>query len=187
MLELWTILVGFADAITIVGGSAPPLLTGSPADDPYVGTLDVDLVVDPLGVPDEVYRTIAQLLRGRGYVQGDQPYRWSRTVLVREREIAVEVDLLAPVTPRTPRARRHERVGGEPLARRTEGAELVREAVVERDLVGLLPDGRHHQTRVRVAAPAAFIVLKALAMGSRDKPKDAYDIDYLLRHLDSGR
>ncbi len=123
-------------------------------------------------------------MRERGYLQGDQPFRWSRTVLVGEREIAVEIDLLAPVTPRTPCAHRHERVGGEPLARRTEGAEPVREAAVERALVGLLPDGRHHQARVRVAAPAAFIVLKALAMGSRDKPKDAYDIDYVLRHLD---
>lgn len=38
MLELWTLLAGFADAMTIVGGSAPPLLTGDLPDDPYVGT-----------------------------------------------------------------------------------------------------------------------------------------------------
>ena len=68
MLELWTILVRFADAMTIVGGSAPPLLTGDDPDDPYVGTLDVDLVIDPIEVPDDVYRTIAELLRARGYV-----------------------------------------------------------------------------------------------------------------------
>ena len=71
MLELWTILGGFTDAMTIVGGSAPPLLTGPRADDPYVGTLDVDVVVDPIGIPDEVYRTIADTLRGRDYVQGN--------------------------------------------------------------------------------------------------------------------
>lgn len=183
MLELWTILAGFADAMTIVGGSAPPLLTGDQPDDPYVGTLDVDVVIDPIGVPDEVYRTIADLLRERGYVQLDQPFRWLRSVVVDGRAIDVEVDLLAPITPRLGTDHRHERIGGEPLARRTEGAELVRIASVDRELDGVLPDGRRNRVSVRVAAPSALVILKALAMGQRDKPKDAYDVDYLLRHI----
>lgn len=69
------------------------------------------------------------------------------------------------------------------MARRTEGAELVRTAFVDRELLGVLPDGRHNKVTVRVAAPAALVVLKALAMSQRDKPKDAYDIDYILRHV----
>jgi hypothetical protein len=183
LLELWTILAGFADAMTIVGGSAPPLLTGDQPDDPYVGTLDVDLVIDSIGVPDDVYRTIAELLRDRGYVQLDQPFRWLRPVIVDQRSIDVEVDLLAPVTPRGGAGHRHERIGGEPLARRTEGAELVRTAFVDHEIAGLLPDGRPNRVSVRVATPAALVILKALAMGQRDKPKDAYDIDYLLGHI----
>ncbi|MEX1173479.1 MAG: hypothetical protein WEG56_12810 [Chloroflexota bacterium] len=183
MLELWTILAGFADAMTIVGGSAPPLLTGDRPEDPYIGTLDVDLVVDPVAVPDEVYRTIPELLRERGYVQLDQPFRWLRSVTVEGRSIEVEVDLLAPNTPRWGTGHRHERIGGEPLARRTEGAELVRTGNVEREISGVLPDGRRHRVAVRVAAPSALVILKALTMGQRDKPKDAYDIDYVLRHI----
>lgn len=183
MIELWTILAGFADAMTLVGGSAPPLLTGNRPDDPYVGTLDVDLVVDPISVPDEVYRSIAELLRERGYIQLDQPFRWLRSVAIEGRSIDVEVDLLAPATPRSGSGHRHERIGGEPLARRTEGAELVRTGHVEREIGGVLPDGRSHRVAVRVATPAAFVILKALAMGQRDKPKDAYDIDYVLRHI----
>ena len=182
MLELWTILVRFADAMTIVGGSAPPLLTGDDPDDPYVGTLDVDLVIDPVEVPDDVYRTIAELLRARDYVQLDPPFRWLRSVVVDSRAIEVEIDLLAPATPRVGPGRRHERIGGEPLARRTQGAELVRAGYVDREISGILPDGRPNRVSVRVATPAALIVLKALAMGERDKLKDAYDIDYLLRH-----
>lgn len=183
MLELWTTLAGFAEAMTIVGGSVPPLLIGDQPDDPYVGTLDVDLVVDPIGVPDDVYRTIAELLRERGYAQLSQPFRWLRSVTVDGRSIDVEVDLLAPITPRAGSGHRHERIGGEPLASRTEGAELVRSASVDRELEGMLPDGRPNRVAVRVAAPAALVILKALAMGQRDKPKDAYDIDYLLRHI----
>jgi hypothetical protein len=94
----------------------------------------------------------------------------------------VEIDLLAPATPRVGPGRRHERIGGEPLARRTPGAELVRAGHVDREISGTLPDGRPNRVSVRVATPAALIVLKGLAMGERDKPKDAYDIDYLLRH-----
>ncbi len=140
-------------------------------------------MIDPIGVPDDVYRTIAELLRERGYIQLDQPFRWLRSVVVDERSIAVEVDLLAPATPRGGAGHRHERIGGEPLARRTEGAELVRTAFVDQEIGGLLPDGRPNRVAVRVAAPAALVVLKALAMGGRDKPKDAYDIDYLLGHV----
>jgi hypothetical protein len=169
--------------MTIVGGSAPPLLTGDRPEDPYVGTLDVDLVVDPISVPEEVYRTIAELLRERGYIQLDQPFRWLRSVTVEGRSIDVEVDLLAPATPRSGSAHRHERIGGEPLARRTEGAELVRTGHVEREITGELPDGRRHRIAVRVATPGALVILKALAMGQRDKAKDAYDIDYVLRHI----
>lgn len=183
MLEMWTILAGFANAMTIVGGSAPPLLAGERPEDPYIGTLDVDLVVDPISVPDRTYRTIAALLRGRGYVQLDQPFRWLRSVTVGGRSIDVEVDLLAPATPRSGGGHRHEQIGGEPLARRTEGAELVRSGHLEREISGLLPDGRRNRVTVRVATPSALVVLKALAMGQRDKPKDAYDIDYVLRHL----
>lgn len=182
MLELWTILVRFADAMTIVGGSAPPLLTGDDPDDPYVGTLDVDLVIDPVEVPDDVYRTIADLLRARDYAQLDPPFRWLRSVVVDSRAIEVEIDLLAPATPRVGPGRRHERIGGEPLARRTQGAELVRAGHVDREISGILPDGRPNRVSVRVATPAALIVLKGLAMGERDKLKDAYDVDYLLRH-----
>jgi len=159
------------------------LLTGDRPEDPYIGTLDVDLVVDPISVPDEVYRTIAELLRERGYVQLDQPFRWLRPVEIDGRSIDVEVDLLAPATPRSGTRHRHERIGGEPLARRTEGAELVRSGHVEREIAGVLPDGRPQRVSVRVATPAALVILKALAMGQRDKPKDAYDIDYILRHI----
>ncbi|MEP7378013.1 MAG: nucleotidyl transferase AbiEii/AbiGii toxin family protein [Chloroflexota bacterium] len=183
MLELATILTGFADAMTIVGGSAPPLLAGYRPDDPYIGTLDVDLVVDPLSVPEETYRSIAELLRGRGYVQMDQPFRWLRSVTIDGRSIDVEVDLLAPITARSGGTHRHEWIGGEPLARRTEGAELVRTGHVDRELAGMLPDGRHNRVDVRVATPATLVILKSLAMSQRDKLKDAYDVDYLLRHV----
>ena len=189
MLELWSVLGAYRDTLTLVGGSAPPLLLGEVPDDPYVGTLDVDLVVDPLGIPDDTYRTIAEALRDRGYWQESlpkQPFQWFRAIEIDGRTITVEIDLLAPATTRSGRSHRHEQIEGEPLARRTVGAELVRDAYVEREVSGVLPDGRPNRVRLRVATGAVVVILKALAMADRDKPKDAYDLDYLLWHADGG-
>lgn len=189
MLELWSILGEYRDTLTLVGGSTPPLLVGDVPSDPYTGTLDVDLIVDPLGVPEETYRTIAESLRERGYWQEQspkQPFQWFRRVEIDGEPVTVEIDLLAPATTRTGRQHRHEHIEGEPLARRTVGAELVREAFVERELSGQLPDGRPNRVRLRVASVAAVVVLKALAMADRDKPNDAYALDYLLAHTAGG-
>lgn len=149
----------------------------------------MDVIVDPLGVPEETYRTIAESLRERGYWQEPrpkQPFQWFRRIEVDGQPITVEVDLLAPSTARTGRKHRHEQIEGEPLARRTVGAELVREAYVEREFSGQLPDGRPNRVRLRVASVAVVVVLKALAMADRDKPKDAYDLDYLLAYTADG-
>lgn len=186
MLELWSTLGEYGGAMTLVGGSAPPLLVGDVPNDPYVGTLDVDVVIDPLAVPGQTYRSIAAQLRGRGYEQAGQPFQWLRAVVVEEERIIVEVDLLAPTTARSGRRHRHERIEGEPLPRRTDGAELVRDSFVDTEVDGRLPDGRPNRVRLRVASSAVIVVLKALAMRQRDKPKDSYDIDYLLAHHRGG-
>lgn len=187
LLELWTLLGEFREAMTVVGGSAPPLIIETPREDPYVGTTDVDLVVDPLEMPEEAYRTIAEHLLRRGYRRDtEQPFRWYREVLIDGEPVDVEVDLLAPTTARKGRKHRTEELGGEGRARRTEGAELLREGFMEAPLSGVLPDGRNNQLTLRVARPAALLILKALALAGRDKPKDSYDIDYLLAHAPGG-
>ncbi len=189
MLELWSILGAYRDTLTLVGGSTPPLLIGDVPSDPYSGTLDVDLIVDPLGIPESTYRGIAERLRERGYWQGSspkQPFQWFREVEIDGLPITVEVDLLAPPTARTGPSHRHEQIEGEPLARRTVGAELARDAYVERAISGQLPDGRPNRVVIRIATTALVLVLKALAMAERDKPKDAYDLDYLLAHTPGG-
>ncbi len=187
LLELWTILGEFKDAMTVVGGSAPPFFVMETGEDPYVGTTDVDIVVDPLGVQEEAYRTIAEHLQKRGYQpDAQQPFRWYRTVISDGEPVAVEVDLLAPATSRRGKTHRTENIGGEGRARRTEGAELLRESYLEAQLAGVLPDGRNNQVTLRVARPAALLVLKALALAGRDKPKDSYDIDYILAYSPGG-
>jgi hypothetical protein len=174
------------DAITVIGGSVPPLVLKEPRDDPYAGTLDVDLSLNAQllnETADEVYATIAEHLVRRGYEQIDPPFRWLRTVTIEDREIDVYLDLLAPPPEEMGRNRRHVRFQEEGMARRLEGGSILSELRVETEVEGTLPDGRRNRKRAYVAAPGGLIVLKALAIESRDKPKDAYDIDYVLQHL----
>ena len=56
------------------------------------------------------------------------------------------------------------------MARRTEGAELLRRQATERTVEGQLPDGRLNRVRIRFATPGVLVILKALALDSRDKP-----------------
>lgn len=167
-----------------MGGSALPLLIGEVVEDPYVGTLDVDAVLDPVAVLEPMYRRISEVLLQRDYRQDPQnTYRWFRSVVVDGQEIEVELDFLAPSDGTR---HRHVRLDGEPVARSAEGAAIVREQFETHSLSGILPDGRRNTVAVRVAGPAALVVLKALALDGRDKPKDAYDIDYVLAHALGG-
>lgn len=84
------------------------------------------------------------------------------------------------------RSHRHERIGGEPIARRTEGAELVRRQTEEHVIEGTMPDGRRNRVSIRFATAGVIVILKALAIDSGDKPKDSYDIDYVLAYALSG-
>lgn len=184
LIEVWTILGEYRDALTLVGGAAPPLLIGDVAEDPYVGTLDVDVVIDPVTVSQPVYRRISELLEAREYKQDERNvYRWYRTVTIGGQHIEVELDLLAPADGST---HRHIRLDGERLARNSEGASIVRRQFETHDVTGTMPDGRRNTVEVRVAGPAALVVLKALALDGRDKPKDAYDIEYVLAHVNEG-
>jgi len=184
LIEVWTILGEYRDALTLVGGAAPPILIGELAEDPYVGTLDVDAVLDPTAVTEPVYRKISEVLLGRGYRQDQRNmFRWFRTVDIGDQSIEVELDLLAPSDGSM---HRHIRMDGERVARSSEGASIVRRQFETHVLSGTMPDGRHNTVEIRVAGPAALLVLKALALDGRDKPKDAYDIDYVLAHTSGG-
>ena len=180
------VLGEFRDAMTIVGGSAPPLLLGEDPDDPYVGTTDVDLVLDPKAVPDDPYVHAAEALRRTGYRQDESnAFRWYRTVPDPGGDIEVEVDLLAPRLPGRKKSN-HEKIGAESLARRTVGAELVRSLYASVKVSGQMVDGRNNTISARVASAGALLVLKAIALGRRSKDKDAYDIDYILQHAKGG-
>ncbi|GFP20494.1 hypothetical protein HKBW3S03_01997 [Candidatus Hakubella thermalkaliphila] len=71
LVELMTILKSYADALVLIGGWAPYFLLEkhkSPTSDfRHVGSVDIDLVIDPQIIDEERYATITKMLLDRGY------------------------------------------------------------------------------------------------------------------------
>ncbi|MBI2554994.1 MAG: hypothetical protein HYV92_11430 [Candidatus Rokubacteria bacterium] len=77
LAEVMTTLGAYRDALVLIGGWAPYLILeqfGAPGREfVHVGSIDIDLVVDPDLVDAERYATIVNLLLDRGYQRGPDP------------------------------------------------------------------------------------------------------------------
>jgi hypothetical protein len=97
----------------------------------------------------------------------------------------VEVDFLAGEYGGTGRGHRTQKVQ-DLQARKARGADLVFDSPVEMTLDGTLPGGARDSVTLRIAAVVPFIVMKSMALDSRLKEKDSWDIYYCLRHYPGG-
>lgn len=99
LLDLGQVLGSFfADAIVLVGGWVPALLLPD-AMEPHVGSLDVDLALNPDHLRGGRYAEIVKALLGTGrYVQADQKFKLRAVVDLQDGEsaIVVDVDFLKP-------------------------------------------------------------------------------------------
>jgi hypothetical protein len=184
LIELVHLLGEYKDDIALIGGWIPEVLLPG-QDPPHVGSMDVDIALNHQKINEEGYRMIQDLLHGKGYRHGEQPFIFYRTVNVRGKEMNVQVDLLAGEYEGTPKKHRHQRVQGI-HARKVRGCDLVFEMSSEIRVEGKLPNGAQNVVRVRVASIVPFLVMKGMAMDTRMKEKDAYDIYYCVRHYPGG-
>ena len=182
--------------IYVIGGLVPRYLIPRSADahggrPAYVGTTDVDLVLD-LDVLAEVeaYRRLEQNLRTLGFVRGTndegqaQHFSWRKPV---GNGVTVVVDLLCDAS-----AAEGGQVLSLPGERRLSalkipGAHLAVRDHVAIDLTAALLDERGVATEtIRIANIVPFLVLKALAYDDRMARKDAHDLVYCLMHYGDG-
>ncbi len=182
LLELMTILGEFRDNIVVVGGSVPPLLIPN-ATDKYPGTLDVDIALNFERIDDSTYKTIVQILKERGYYQKekDQPFRFYRDVEGK----TIEIDLLAGEYGGTDEEHRHQAVQ-DAKARKARGCDLVFNGYIEVELTGKLPAGAENKVKVKIANIGTFLITKGMALWTRMKEKDAFDIYYCLKNYPRG-
>jgi len=189
LLEVVSCLGRYRDGIAVVGGFVPHLhLEDHVPRQCHIGTLDVDLALDPGRISRTGYATIVEILEGRGFEQrasrlGEPiPHSFSKDYRSPAgNAFPVTVDFLAPWIDPPRKRQRHQRVQ-DLLARGNWGCNLVFDHCVLKRIEGFLPNGARHSREVLVADVAPFLVMKAGALKDRRKDKDAYDIYMMLRY-----
>ncbi len=187
LIEIGQVLGAWRRKFVVVGGAVPWLLLGH-ARPCHIGTLDIDLDLNPEALAEGEYATLVEALEKKGYERGQEglkPFQLRRWVKVGEGPpVGVLVDLLMP---RGAKGDRNEEKLVEGL--RVQGAEGGGIALTEhvvKTLEGRMPDGRSNQVELLVATIPALLVMKGYALVGRDKKKDAYDIYFSARHYAGG-
>lgn len=180
-----TVLGEYRDEIVLVGGWVPFLSIDAPEDplDRHPGSTDVDIVLDHQELEDVGYETIARRLEDAGYESvGEQPFQFSKTV----NGVVVHIDLLAGQYAGTGKKHRTQKIQ-DVKARKARGADLVFQIGPDkREISGRLPDGSHDRVVVPIASMVPFIIMKSFAMDDRMKPKDPFDIWYVVKRYPGG-
>jgi hypothetical protein len=187
LIEIGQLLGANRSHVVLVGGSVPAILLPH-ATSAHVGTLDIDLELDPEALSEGQYADLVESLVSQGYernIPGLKPFQLRRWARLDDGEaIAVVVDLLMP-RESAPKKNRPSLVDG----LRVQGIDgggiaLLFNTVIKID--GQMPDGRHNAVDIHVATIPALLVMKGFALTQRDKLKDAYDIWYCVRHFVGG-
>lgn len=98
LVDIGQVLASFRDCLVLVGGWVPDLLLPD-AEEPHVGSIDVDLVLDAAKLNDGRYAEMIKLLLDTGrYRPGDKEFQLVVEVDLKDEELPVhvEVEFLAP-------------------------------------------------------------------------------------------
>jgi hypothetical protein len=175
LVEVMNVLGAFRDEIVLVGGWVPDLLYPGRG---HMGSLDVDLAVSPKALREDAYQTIMRRMLNAGYCHQASPTHFLKSVQGVEKP--VKVDLISGQHQSGEKA---ETIQVDELQLNTlRGLDLAFEACEEIEISGIMPDGTQNTVRARIVLPEAFILIKAFALDERLNKKDAYDIDFVLRH-----
>jgi hypothetical protein len=180
LVDIGQVLASFGDAIVIVGGWVPDLLLPAAAQE-HIGSIDVDLALDAAKLGDGRYAELLKLLLDTGrYEKSDKDFQLVTTVDLGDGEapVRVEVEFLAPADVKLKKNHPKLVEGFRVLQFPACAAAFGRPESIE--LEGVMISGAPNTVRLRVASLPDFIIMKAHALGGRDKPKDVYDLCYCL-------
>jgi hypothetical protein len=172
-LYVATKLGDLLDELVVVGGLVPSLLIPEESlprgEDTHVGTMDLDLGLSLALLNADRYEELTARLRRAGFEPdvneaGNKTFqRWK---IEPSGQIKVSVDFVAAVI--------------------TPGLHLAFKDRQRFSLMGSTIRGEKASREIWVCGPGAFVILKALAFGTRGENKDAYDLYYVIRNYGSG-
>ncbi|MBX3730200.1 MAG: nucleotidyl transferase AbiEii/AbiGii toxin family protein [Candidatus Sumerlaeia bacterium] len=177
------------EEIVVVGGLVPYLLVQQqalPGPRRHVGTMDLDLGLSLAILDDGRYQEIAERLRAEGFraeqKSGGRIHR--QTWVVGNDAEKIRVDFLIQPNSKQSRPGRVTNIEHDLAAITVEGLDLAFRGQRKILVTDQMPNGTTLTRGVNVAAPGAFVVLKAIAFHQRGENKDAYDLFYILREVD---
>ena len=179
------VLASFVDCL-VVGGWTPDLLLPD-ADEPHIGSIDVDLALDAAKLNDGRYAELVKLLLDtKRYRAGEKDFQLVVDVDLKDGEepVQVEVEFLAPKEVKL-KKHRPKLLADFRVLQITACSEAFHKPV-ELNIFGQNVRGATNIVVLRVASLADFLVMKAHAIGGRDKPKDTYDFCYCLEQFPAG-
>lgn len=186
LVDVGQILATFMDCLVVVGGWTPDLLLPE-ADEPHVGSIDVDIALDASRLSEGRYAELLNLLLAtKRYTRGAKDFQLVVDVDLKDGQtpVQVEVEFLAPKEVKLKRNNPKLLAGFRVL--QADGCGVAFHAPVELRLPGQNVRGAKNTVRLRVASLADFLVMKAYAISGRDKPKDTYDLCYCLEQFPGG-
>ncbi len=187
LIELGQVLGAYRDNFVIVGGAVPWLLMPE-ALPSHIGTLDIDLNLEPEALSEGKYASLIECLEKAGYERGVgdlKPYQLRRWVKLDDGEaVAIIIDLLMPKEAKFKKNRPPFVAGLRVIE--ASGGRVALDHHVTRHIQGKMPDGRNNEVDLLIASIPAFLVMKGFALIGRDKKKDAYDIYFSVRNFEGG-
>lgn len=198
LLELITVLRSYRDALVLVGGWVPYFLLEEnhrPGDTfVHVGSIDIDLAIDPIKVNESQYATIVELLKERGYEPAPDrlgqriPNSFQRTIKspMDHKPYAIRIDFLTHEQDKRSGKHRNLEVQDKLFARKTKGCEAALHYRTTFKLAGVLPNGAEITVPIQMADIVGCLTMKGIVLGERYREKDAYDIYTVVSRYKNG-
>lgn len=188
LMDVWQICGEYKDEMVLIGGLVPSL-TMSNAEDPHVGTLDIDLALDAEALAqDNQYATLVELLTQNEYKlaeESSKKFQLIKTITNENgQEINIVIDFLRP--------RNIELEKNKPpvldnfVTLKGSAVDLAIKYKTTHTIKAIDLDGFQNTVHVSVCTIPGFIAMKGHAMNGRKKPKDAYDIYYCVKYYELG-
>jgi hypothetical protein len=189
--------LGFtAQHAVLIGGVVPSLLVLDPVTNrPHLGTTDLDICLSVAIIEGDTaeYERLERAVRKAGYLPTQDSFRWREADRLR-----LQVEFFCPAGEGRPAGDLFRPKAAEnPIAKHNLGSRLSPVALDAGRVIGddvvvvprevTLPAGGGRTTfEFRVTGALGFLVAKVLALVGRDKPKDAYDIVWLVENFVGG-
>jgi Nucleotidyl transferase AbiEii toxin, Type IV TA system len=180
LVDVGQVLASFREAIVVVGGWVPDLLFPG-AKPEHVGSIDVDLALDASKLGDGRYAELLKLLLDTDrYEKGDKDFQLVTTVDLLDGEAPVRVDVEFLAAADVKLNKNHPKLIEDFRVLQFPATAAAFGQPENIEFEGAMISGAPNSVHLRVASLPDFIIMKAHAVGGRDKPKDVYDLCYCL-------